>query len=306
MPSSAHFSVVAVLLTVAACTVMAGMDSFAKFLALEAPVLLVVWGRYFFHTVITFAYYRATTGSLEFVRARRPGLQFIRALMLLGTTISMYFAITVMPLGDAASIQFLAPVLLTAFSGVFLSEHVGPRRWVAVLFGFLGVLLVARPGSGVFGWHALLPLATAFFLAAYMMMTRSIRDKDNPDATTFYSTALGALVLTGVAFFYWQPLSTVQWICMVAMGTCGAVGHFLLVKAFHRAEASMLAPFTYTQVVAAILFGYLFFAETPSTWTLSGASIVIASGVYIWYRETRVAGAIVREEPNQAVEVDKN
>ena len=166
-----NFPALAVALIIATGTVLAGMDAFAKFLALEVPVIMVLWGRYFFHTVITFGYYGTSTRSLEFLRARRPGLQLIRAAALFGATFFMYVAITRMPLGDAAAIQFLAPVLVTALSGLLLGEHVGPRRWMAVVCGFLGVLLVARPGSGVLGWNALLPLATAVLLAIFAGFT---------------------------------------------------------------------------------------------------------------------------------------
>lgn len=282
------FPAIAVTLTIAAGTVLAGMDAFAKFLSLELPFLVVLWGRYFFHTVITFGSYGIKTRSLQFLRTRRPDLQFIRALALFGATFFMYIAITRMPLGDAAAIQFLAPVLVTALSGLLLGEQVGPRRWMGVGFGFIGVLLVARPGSGILGWNALLPLATAVLLAIYMMMTRIIRNKDNPAATTFYTTALGALILSVLVIFYWQTPTIMQWGLMVIMGSAGALGHFMLVKAFHSAEASMLAPFTYAQVVAAIAWGYLVFADVPSIWTIAGASVVIASGLYVWYRETRV------------------
>ncbi|MHA1597261.1 MAG: DMT family transporter, partial [Alphaproteobacteria bacterium] len=261
----------------------------AKYLALELPVLLVLWGRYFFHTVITFAVYAGKRRSLHFLRARRPGLQFIRAAALFGATSCMYVAITRMQLADASAIQFLAPVLVTALSGLFLGEHVGPRRWVAVVCAFVGVLLVARPGFGVLGWSALLPLATAVLLGVYMVMTRIIRNKDNPDATTFYSTALGALVLSALVPFHWQILTSFQWGLMVTMGMAGAVGHFLLVKAFHSAEASMLAPFTYSQVVAAVLWGLLVFGDVPSIWTVGGITVIVGSGLYVWYRETRLA-----------------
>lgn len=287
-PSSPALAIALILVTGG---VLAGMDATAKFLALEVPILMVIWGRYFFHTVITFAVYAGRTRSFDFLRAQRPGLQFIRAGALFGATSFMYVAITLMPLADASSIQFLAPVLVTALSGLVLGEHVGPRRWAAVVCGFIGVLLVARPGSGVLGWAALLPLATAVLLAVYMMMTRIIRTKDTAAATTFYSTALGAVVLSALVAFQWQALSPEQWGLMVVMGAAGAAGHFLLVKAFHSAEASMLAPFTYSQVVAAIFWGLLVFGDVPSAWTLAGASVVIGSGLYVWYREMRLRKA---------------
>ena len=287
--SSHAFPAFAVALIVASGFSLAGMDALAKLLAINAPVIMVLWGRYFFHTAITFVAYGAKTRSLGFLRARRPGLQLLRAGALFGATFFLYQAVTRMPLGDAAAIQFLAPVLVTAFSGLLLGEQVGPRRWAAVACGFVGVLLVARPGSGVFGWVALLPLATAVLLAIYMIMTRIIRTRDNPAATTFYSTAVGALVLSALVPFVWQDLTAWQWALMVAMGAAGALGHFMLVKAFHSAEASALAPFTYSHVVAAIIWGYLLFGDVPSGWTFAGAGLVIASGLYVWYRETRVA-----------------
>jgi len=277
----------AILMTLITGAVLAGMDVTAKYLALEVPILMVIWGRYFFHTVLTFVTYGVKQRSFDFLRAKRPGLQFLRAAALFGATSTMYVAITKMPLGDAAAIQFFAPVLVTVFSGLFLGEHVGARRWFAVVCAFAGVLLVARPGFGGLGWVTLLPLVTAVLLATYMVMTRIIRTKDSSAATTFYSTAVGALVLTLLVPFVWQSLSPTQWGLMVIMGAAGAAGHFLLVKAFHAAEASMLAPFTYAQVVAAIFWGFLIFGDVPSLWTFTGTMIIIGSGIYVWYRETR-------------------
>lgn len=279
---------ISILMIIITGVLLAGMDGTAKYLTFELPVLFVLWGRYFFHTAITFTVYASKSRSLDFLRARRPMLQLIRAGALFGATSFMYVAITKMPLGDAATIQFFAPVLVTVISGIFLGEHVGPRRIVAVVIAFIGVMLVARPGSGVLGWWALLPLATAFLLALYMVMTRVIRTRDNPAATTFYSTAVGAVVLSIFVPFFWQSLDAFQWLLMVTMGTAGAMGHFLLVKAFHSAEASMLAPFTYSQVIGAIFWGFIFFGDVPSIWLAAGATLIIGSGIYVWYRETRV------------------
>ena len=278
----------AILMIIITGVVLAGMDVTAKFLALGLPVIIVLWARYFFQTVITFGVYAVKQQSFSFLRSRRPGFQLIRAASLFGATSFMYVAITLMPLGDAAAIQFLAPVLVTAFSGLFLGEHVGPRRLTAVAIAFVGVVLVARPGSNVLGWFALYPLATAVLLAVYMMMTRFIRTKDNPDATTFYSTAVGAVILTTIVPFYWQDLTSIEWGLMILMGLAGATGHFLLVKAFHLAEASMLAPFTYSQVVGAIFWGFLVFGDVPSIWAGCGTTLIIGSGIYVWYLETRI------------------
>ena len=283
----------AILMIIITGVVLAGMDVTAKFLALGLPVIIVLWARYFFHTVITFGVYAVKQRSFGFLRSRRPGFQLIRAASLFGATSFMYVAITLMPLGDAAAIQFLAPVLVTAFSGLFLGEHVGARRLTAVAIAFVGVVLVARPGSNVLGWSALYPLTTAVLLAVYMMMTRFIRTKDNPDATTFYSTAVGAVILTAIVPFYWQDLTSIEWGLMILMGLAGATGHFLLVKSFHLAEASMLAPFTYSQVVGAIFWGFLVFGDVPSIWAGCGTTLIIGSGIYVWYLETRIRHASI-------------
>lgn len=285
-PTSSAAPVLSILMLIVTGVVLAGMDVTAKYLAVEVPILMVLWGRYFFHTAINFTVYSAKGRSLYFLRAKRPGLQLLRAAALFGATSFMYVAITLMPLGDAAAIQFMAPVLVTVISGLFLGEHVGPRRMAAVVVAFVGVLLVARPGSGVLGWTALLPLTTAFLLGGYMVLTRYIRGKDDPDVTTFYSTAAGALALTLLVPLHWQALSLNQWGLMVTMGAAGALGHLLLVKAFHSAEASILAPFTYSQVVGAIFWGWLVFGDIPSVWTACGAALIIGSGIYVWYRET--------------------
>ncbi|MEG3617904.1 DMT family transporter [Magnetovibrio sp. PR-2] len=292
MTSPAHPSdtlvspAIAILMIITTGVVLAGMDVTAKYLALGAPILMVIWGRYFFHTVITFVVLAGRQRSFGFLKAKRPGLQFVRALCLFGATGFMYVAITQMPLGDAAAIQFMAPVLVTVISGLFLGEHVGPRRMGAVAVAFVGVLFVARPGTDAFAWVAVLPFITAILLGVYMVLTRVIRTKDRSDATTFYSTAVGALCLSLAVPFVWQDLGTFEWLLMLAMGAAGALGHYLLVQAFHSAEASMLAPFTYSQVVAAIVWGFVVFGDVPSLWTAIGSALIIGSGVYVWYRET--------------------
>lgn len=277
----------AILLIVLAGFILAGMDAGAKYLGqIGAPVLMVIWARYFFHSAITFVAYAAASRSLSFLKARRPGLQFVRAMCLFIGTVTFYTALAGgMPLADAASIQFLAPVLVTAFSGLFLGEKVGPRRWTAVVIAFTGVLIVAQPGAGTLGLQALLPLCTAVVLAVYMILTRRIGPLDSQASTTFYTTGVGAVVLTLALPAYYAPSDAAGWGLMALMGAAGALGHYLIVRAFHAAEASALAPFTYSQIVGAILWGYIVFADIPSLPTLAGAALIVGSGIYVWYRE---------------------
>lgn len=277
----------AILMILLAGAALAGMDVTAKYTAVHFPVLLVIWGRYFFHTVLTFGACTVKCRSFSFLRTKRPGLQLVRAGALFGTTSCLYVAIQHMPLGDASAIQFFAPVLVTVISGLFLGEHVGVWRWTGIVFAFGGVLLVARPGFDGLGWAALLPFCSAVFLSIYMVLTRLIRDKDNANTTTFYSTAVGAVILTFTLPFFWQVPTLEQWALMGLMGALGATGHFVLIKALHTAEASLLAPFTYFHVVAAVFWGFIVFGDIPSLWMLGGTSLIICSGIFVWYRETK-------------------
>lgn len=278
---------VPILLVLVSGFSLAGMDTGGKWLAAGGmSVVIVLWGRYFFHALVTFIGYAIALRSLSFLKARRPGLQFVRAACLFGATGAFYVSLTHLDIADAASIQFLAPVVVTAISGLFLGEKVGPRRWAAVVVAFVGVLVVARPGSGVLGYWALLPLITAFLLGIYMILTRVIRTLDDPATTTFYSTFVGAVALTFVMPAVWEPVAAFDWGVLVAMGAAGAFGHFLLVRALGMAEASALAPFTYGQVVSAVFWGIVIFDKAPSIWTVVGASMICGSGLYVWYRES--------------------
>lgn len=274
-----------ILLIVAAGAVLASMDGIGKYLIRDNPVPVVLWGRYFFHSVLTFAVLGAG-GSFAFLRANRPGLQTLRAGFLLGATATLFLAISHMPLADATAIQFLAPVLVTAFSVPILGEVVGFRRWAAVLCGFAGVLLIVRPGMGEMEWVSLLPLLTAVSLSLYMIMTRVMRDMDRPATTVFYTTATGAVVLSALMPFVWAAPSPHAWLLMMLMGGLGACGHYFLIKGFAFASASVLAPFTYTHLLCSLPISLLVFGDVPDTWMLSGTGLIVASGLYVWFRET--------------------
>jgi drug/metabolite transporter (DMT)-like permease len=263
------------------------MDALAKYLTQVHAVLFVVWGRYFFHTVLTTTWL-LRKGSTRFLRSNRPGLQMLRAAFLLGATGNMYWAVSNMPLGDATAIMFLYPLLVTALSVPMLGETVGIRRWLAVIVGFGGILLIAQPGADAMNAFALFPFLASFSVAFYMIMTRIMSRHDSVETTTFYSTAPIAILLTMALPWTWNDLTSLEWGLMVAMGGVGALGHFVLVIAFGMAPASLLAPFSYSHLVVAVLISFFFFADVPSVSTLAGAAIVVASGLYVWYRETLV------------------
>jgi drug/metabolite transporter (DMT)-like permease len=280
-----HNPLKGILMIVCAGILLASMDGIGKYLMRDNPVPVVIWARYFFHAVVTFTLL-SSKGSLGFLRANRPGLQTLRAGLLLIATCSMYFAISSMPLANATAIQFLAPVLVTAFSVPILGEIVGIRRWAAVVAGFFGVILIVRPGFGQLEWVSLLPLLAAISLSLYMIMTRIMRTMDRAETTAFYSTATGTLILSALLPMFWEMPSMNSWMLMLVLGCAGAGGHYLLIRGLSYASASVLAPFSYFHLLSAIPISLLFFGDVPDTWMLSGTVLIIGSGIYVWIRET--------------------
>ncbi|MBT4931859.1 MAG: DMT family transporter [Rhodospirillaceae bacterium] len=276
-----------ILLIVVAGALLASMDGLGKHLMQDNPVAVVIWSRFFFHVVVTFIFLGAR-GSYGFLRANRPGLQAIRGGFLLGATGTMYFAISLMPLADATAIQFIAPVLVTALSVPILGESVGIRTWAAVVVGFIGILLIVHPGFGQLQWASLLPILTAICLSLYLIMTRIMRSMDSAATTTFYSTATGLVVLSAMLPFFWDTPSALSWLLMTVLGSAGATGHYLMIRGYSLASASVLAPFSYFHLLASMSISLVVFGDVPDAWMLSGTALVIGSGLYVWFRASLV------------------
>lgn len=275
------------VLTVAAGGMLASMDAVGKHLSGGLDVLQVVWARYSFHALIVFAAL-AYRGGFGFVRARRPGLQTLRSAALLGATLCLYTALVYVPLADATAVQFFAPVLVTLLSAVFLREQVGPRRITAVLAGFGGVMLIVRPGFGDTDPYLLLPLVAAVLLAMYLMLTRQLSGTDRQEATLFYTTALGAIVLSLLMPLVWEMPTAGELALMLVMGGLGAAAHLCLVVAFASAPASVLSPFLYAQLLWASVISLAYFGDPLTAMMLCGTLVLVGSGLYVWWRE-RVA-----------------
>jgi drug/metabolite transporter (DMT)-like permease len=281
----------AIGMMVAAMMLFTGMDTIGKVLSADQPVQQVVWGRYFFQfawmlLLIPFYGLRALT------QTKRLGTQMTRGFLVALATICLFTAVSVIPLADAYTISFVAPFIVTILSIPLLGERVGWRRWSAILVGFLGVLVVIRPGFGVVHWALLLPLVTATCFAFYQILTRKIGalPSERPLALLFYMAFAGTLALSSLTPFYWEPVSPQAWAGMVAMGLLASIGHLLLIKALALASAVTLSPFIYTQLIWAIIIGFFLFGDGPDGWMLLGGSIIIASGLFVFYREARRAG----------------
>lgn len=276
-----------IVLTVLAGSLFATMDMLGKHLTGFVPVLMVVWGRYVTQTVFVSAVLAHRTG-LSFLKTRRPLLQILRGGSLLMATLLMYTALSRVPLADATATLFLSPILVTVFSVLFLGERIGIHRTAAVLLGFVGVLLIVRPGSGAADPAILFAVAAAVFNSAYLLLTRRLAGADDAASTQFNTTAVGAAILTAIVVPVWQTPEPAVLALMAAAGLVGAISHFCLVRAFVHAPASLLSPFLYAQVLVAALFSVVIFGDPLHPAIVAGTAILVASGLYIWWREVRV------------------
>ncbi len=282
---SDHGGIVLILIAV---SMFVTMDTVVKYLAaLHYPVLQIVWARFVFHLLfalpILLIFYRK-----RFV-TQRPGKQLIRSLLLFLTTMAFFFALSLISLATATTIMFAAPLFVICLSVIFLREKVGLRRWLGVGAGFTGILLIIRPGPSM-EIALLVPLAAAFLYAFYQLMTRMMSADEHAVTTFFYTPLAGAAVASAILPFVWvTPASVEIWGLLILCGILGGAGHFLLIKAFERSEASLIAPFTYSSIIWATLFGWAIFDRLPDGWTYAGAALIIASGLYIWHRERMLA-----------------
>ncbi|MBC8267857.1 MAG: DMT family transporter [Rhodospirillaceae bacterium] len=263
------------------------IDTFAKQLSQTLPVTEVVWARFFFHLLVVLMLLGRRT--VHYAHTSRPVLQIFRSTMLLMTTFLFFIGIRQIDLAMASSIMFLSPILITALSAPLLGEQIGLRRVLGVLAGLTGALIIVRPGLGEVPLTALYFVAAACSNALYQLTTRMLRQSDDAYTTLLYTALIGVMLATLAAPTQWIAPTLVDWGLMVAMGTCGALGHFTLIKAFQSAPPSALMPFAYSGLIWATLFGYLVFGNLPDRYTILGALIITASGVYIFHREQQAA-----------------
>jgi drug/metabolite transporter (DMT)-like permease len=273
------------------------LDAMAKYLVGHLDTLQVVAMRFITAFLVALAISNPLTRP-GLLRVTRPGLQIARGLMLIATTIFNFFAFRYLQLDEALAILFSTPFLVAILAGPVLGERVGWRRWTAIGVGFVGVLVVIRPGFSGFQWAALFSIAAAVMYASYSITTRMVMRHDSAETTLFCANLVGFIIMLAVLPFVWTaPPSLLDFILLLAVGAFGSLGHFLLILAHHRAPASVLSPFIYTQLVWATAFGYLVFSHVPTGWTLSGAAIVVGSGLYLLNRERKRTAAVAPVDP---------
>ena len=289
---------VAMLLMTVAMDMVPGIDAIAKTLSATLAPAQIAWGRFLFQLVFLAPLMLGRPVAIP--RGDWPA-HAARGVLIAAATICFFTALAVMPLADAIAIFFIEPLLLSLLAGWFLGEGIGWRRLVAIAVGFAGAMLVVQPSFRAFGAYALLPLAAAGFFAVYLLLTRRLGA--HCDAVTMQVTAgLGGLVFMSlvvalglvveVPMLAWTAPSRWDWSLLVLLGLTAAIAHLLIVQAFRRASAVVLAPFQYLEIGAAVFWGYVVFGDWPDTPTWLGMTIIVTSGLYVFHRERRRALAV--------------
>ena len=272
-------------LMLGAMAVLPLLDVIAKFLGQQGmPVMQIVWARLFFGAWMTLPFALKLAGVRGLV-PNMPLMHGVRACFMVAATAFFFWALHYLPIADTLAIFFVQPLVLTLLSPIVLGEHVGLRRWVAVLIGFIGTLIIIRPGFQELNPGVFMALASGTCLAIYLLLTRKIAGSAPAMVTTFYTTLSGAILTSVIVLFVWVPPTPAQWGLFVLLSLIANGGHYLIVKSYDHAEASLLAPLAYTEMVIATFAGWYFFGDFPDLWTFVGVAILIACAIYISWRE---------------------
>ena len=274
----------AIILNATAWMIVPVMDAIAKHLSLTMDVFQITWARYFFTVVFTLSlmviFYRETL-----VWSKRPKLQLVRGIILAFSTLCFFYSISVISLPKALTLAFVAPITCTALSPFFLGEKVGIRRWSAVLVGFLGTLIVIRPGFIDVNLATLAALACGICYGFYLVITRKLSTSDNSLLTLLFTGVVGLAIISLFMPSVWVNPTPNEWIMMAIIGLIASVAHLFIILSLKYADASKLAPLGYTEIITNIIISYYFFHELPDNWTYLGLFIIVLSGLYISRRE---------------------
>ena len=274
----------AIILNASAWMIVPVMDAFAKYLTSSMDVLQITWSRYFFTVVFTLTlmllFYRKSL-----VWTKKPGLQLIRGLIFVFSTYLFFYAISEISLPKALTLAFVAPICVTALSPFFLNEKVGIKRWTAVSLGFIGTLVVIRPGFIEFNLATFAALGNGICYGFYLIITRKLSTSDNSLLTLLFSGVVGTVIISLFLPAVWINPTVNQWFMMSVIGFIATVAHLFIILSLKYADASKLAPLGYTEIITNILISYYFFKELPDNWTYLGLFIIVLSGLYISRRE---------------------
>lgn len=270
-----------VLMVMSAVAILAVCDFVTKYLTRYYPIPLIVWARFTFHLLLIVATLGPRLG-FALVKTKHPFIQLARGVSLVMASAFFVSALKYMPLAEATAVAYLAPILVTLMSVLFLREAVNAGRWLAVFFGFAGVLTIIRPGSDVFTWAVLLPVGNAISYASYQILTRRLAGIDRPHASIFYAGLVGSMLSSLLLPSVWvMPQTLLHAAALVGVGAVSGIAHLVLIRAYELAPASRLAPFGYSQLIWVAAIGFFAFGDFPDFWSLVGIGVLVCSGLYL-------------------------
>ena len=278
-----------ILLMIGAVFCFASMDATAKYLMKEIGPAQTIWARYTVQALLVTVLILPKINI--YGKTKYPKLQFLRSVALMMATTLFFFAFSRLGLAEASAIFNISPVLITLGAFLFLREQIGPRRVIGILVSLLGALIIIRPGSGVFTIYAILPLGAAIFYSTYSLATRFVGTDESPWTSLFYSAIFGAICYSTYIVFHWNPMSNNALLLTIIIGLFGTAGHICLIKALTLGEASLVAPFIYTNLLFTTIWGVVLFGNFPDFWTIAGALIIVAAGIYVWARDRAIRQA---------------
>ncbi|SFP93898.1 DMT family transporter [Variovorax sp. 770b2] len=278
-------------MVIVAVACFATLDTATKASTAGVPILMGVWFRYAFQAAATTAVLLPLHGT-ALLRTRHPRYQLLRGALLLVSSTLAFLSLRYMPLAEFTSIVLIAPLVITLLAATTLKEYVSPLRWALVAGGFIGTLVILRPGGDAFSWAILLPIGLVLTNAWFQVLTSKLAQTENPLTMHFYTGWVGALIASLALPFAWTALPSWEWWALLClMGFMGTVGHFILILAYQRAPASTLTPYLYAQIAFAMLGGWLIFSQVPDRYSLIGISMIAvcgAAGAWLTVRERRV------------------
>ena len=258
------------------------MNALAKGMALQYPIIMVVWARYLSQTVLTALVFNRNLKTI--VKTQRVKIHLFRSALLFGATIFIFAGFANLSLAATMAIFQTAPLLVVILSVFFLGEVVGVKRWLSVVVGFVGALIIIQPGTDTFLIASIFPLLSALCYAGYAVSTRHLGTEEDPRTNFFYTGLVGTIVSTLILFPYLQKIELVDIVYFTLLGTLGGLGHYCLILALRRSEASLLAPFSYFDLIFSACLGMIFFTEYPTQSLILGATTIVGAGIYTWYR----------------------
>ena len=292
-------ALVGIGLVLLAFTILPVLDGIAKLMGERFHPLHITWGRYAFNMLILLPIVLPRFGR-RLLTPPRLGLQVIRGLCLLMATVLFFTALMYLTMAETLALAFVYPLIVTVAAPLVLGERQSGAKLLAAAVGFVGAVLIIRPGAAVFQPASLLAFSTAFVFSGYIMLTRKLAGLAPHLQSLFFTAFVGAVVMTPVMPFVWAPMSWLDWLGFAAIGTIAAVGHLLLLRAYEKATASVLAPLGYFEIVSTVAVGWLVFGDLPDGWTWAGIAVIVASGIFVTIKTSERARDLSREPEKAA------